>query len=357
MRPAYFPHDQWALFLGAAICLWSYYWVKPNFGAFAAGLLGYLSLSSIFTWVFVENRYLTINPYDQMALRYFSTDSIARMLIILVPLFLFSERKSQFELAGNIFFKMFLYANSMWVLLSFLIHHCKHSNSCGGIGNPSIIIGASVCMLPAIVPAWRKEWYLVALVAISVLLSKSSVALGLLGVYLAYLLLQERLYWLVALLAPLPLIAGHFMLGDRMLFSSGDRFMIWSYMMPKWATWQNLPFGTGFGTYHVFSINLQAVQKVASGSYWNTLHNDWLQMLFEGGVIGGMLMVGTYFSALYRTMAREKFSIAMSILLFGIYLGVNPGLHHAIPSLFGAWLFICALKRAPLNFYEGEIYA
>lgn len=342
----YLPHYWWALTLAASICLWSALWVMPRYGVFASSLLAYLGFSGLYVWVFVENRFVTVNPYDQMALRYFAADSVARLLILLAPLMAAAENRKNFLDWGTALCRLFVCANSAWILLELARTGCKEVNYCGGAGNPSIMAGLSVCMLPVAVRDWRKHWAVFALCALAVMSAKSSVALGLLGIYLGLSFLEAKKLWAFAAVSILPLVFGYFLLGKLELFSTGNRLMIWEYMMPAWAKGWNIPLGTGFGTYHVFSINMQAAHRLEEGVHWNTLHNDWLQMLFECGVGGLLLSLGTYFSALWKSFFEER-RLALSILLYGIYMGVNPALHHALPALFGAWLFLGALKRKP----------
>ncbi len=362
MNPIYFPHYAWAIVLALSLCGWCAAWVKPHFGAPAAALLGYLSLNAIWVWVWVENRYYSLNPYDQTALRYFAADSLVRCLALLVPMMLLAEYPALLRNNGKLMAKIFVAVNSLLVLASFVSSRCREVNSCGGTGNPSIMVGLSVCLLPMIIRSWRRDWVFFILVAMAVLISKSSVALGLLALYGAYLFLNKRAYIFAIGAVPLPLIAGYFLLGGKELFNSSDRFMIWQYMMSRWATWWNMAGGTGWGTYHVFSINLQNATHLRDGSWWDTLHNDWLQMIFECGLAGGALMVATYLHAFWRTVKAKDFALAGSIFLYGIYMGANPALHHAFPALFGAWLFVSALKKEVpctelhLQYKEGESY-
>ncbi len=113
--------------------------------------------------------------------------------------------------------------------------------------------------------------------------------------------------------------------------------------------------GTGLGTYHVLSPILQRMAKGMvdpTQGWWNTLHNDPLQMLFECGLVGFVLLLATYYSALTKVLRENDWQIAMSIILFGIYICLNPALHNPIPSLFGAWLFAYALRKSPKEYYE-----
>lgn len=338
-------HAHWSILLGVSILLWCSQWVAPRFGKIPAALFCYAMLSAIWVWAWKDNRYLPLNPYDQMALRYFAADSLAKLVVVIVPLMLLAENISAFELLGKILVGTFIVLNSSWALYSFFKTGCVATNSCGGAGNPSIMLGLSVSALPVVIQDIRRQWYLLLLVALAALVSKSSIAIILLAIYGA-LSLPPLYGYALAVIAP---IAGFYFIGGVEFFSSGDRFQIWQYMMPKWAAPANLAAGTGLGTYHVFSIHLQNFGKVAEGYYWNTLHNDWLQMLFEGGIAGMALMIGSYFSALWRMIRAKEMGFALSIVLFGIYMGVNPALHHALPVLFAAWLFIYALKRKPNN--------
>lgn len=339
MSPAFIPHYQWSVALGGMALLWSFVWVRPRFGMFPALFLSFLCLNAIWVWVWVENRYYTINPYDQMALRYFSADSLARALLILVPLMLLNRAQ---RIHGILAAKIFAVLNSIIVLMGFILHRCAAENSCGGLGNPSIMVGLSVCILPLIA-----SWPITILVTVAAIVSKSSIAIGLLAVYFAWGLTKHS-KTLAAIAFTAPFYLGSIFLGKE-LFNSSDRFMIWAYMMKAWATPWNAIAGTGWGTYHVFSINLQKATELRSNSHWNAMHNDWLQMVFECGVIGGALMIGTYFTAIKRCFLKEEYAVLFSLVLYGIYMGANPALHHALPSLFGAWLIVHALKKNQLK--------
>lgn len=363
MSLTYLPHYEWTAALGAALLLWCWGWVKPRYGIAASSLLAYASLSAIWVWIYVENRYVHIAPYDQMGLRYFACDSLARLFLVLVPLMALAENIQSFRLWGEVAIGTYVIVNSLLIFGSFATSQCRVDNSCGGLGNPSIMVGASVCMLPLVIKSWERQWGILAVVAIAVVLSKSSIALGLLAIYAAYSLIAGKRYWMAAFLFPLPFVAGYILLGKTQLFLDSGRFEIWRYMMLPWARVpENLPFGMGLGTYHVFAPSLQAVKNLNPGMYWNTLHNDWLQGIFEMGFAGALLMVTTFFTAVYRSVKVRDHALAASLVLYGLYLGVNPGLHHAIPAIFGAWLVLLALKRPnsteTIYFHnEGDVYA
>lgn len=357
----YLPHYEWAVAMGAMFIAWSYFWVKPRFGFFPAAFLGYIACNGIWFWVWVENRYYPLDAYNQMAVRYFAADSIARLLLLIVPLMLFSKNKMTFSLLGELFCRAFMVLNSIFILLGYFTHGCVKTNSCGGIGNPSIMASLSICMLPLVVRSWNTHWIVFSLVVAASFASGSSIALGLLALYVfGYLLRYKAVAW-AAVASILPVVLGAYHLGVRELFSTGDRLTLLKMIMPAWAISKNIPSGTGIGTFHVLSINLQEVlpmlkvNKYAGGYHWNTFHNDWAQMLFEGGVIGLVLMTGTYISAFRNAFRERELGLAASIFLFGIYMCVNPALHHAVPALFAGWLFTYALRKT--NNHKEPLYA
>jgi len=323
-------------------------WIKPRFGCPAALLFFYSALSAVWVWVVAENRYLPVNTYDQMALRYFACDSIAKFCLIALPIMLFAkDRRSLFLWAQGMGF-IFLTLNSLIILWQSRLG-CSLNNCGGMIGNPSISLGMSVCLMAAICDDLREQWKMVALVAVTAILSQSSVAIGLLGVYALLLMWRHyRRVWVSSLAFALVFAAGKVAAGHE-LTNNSDRFRIWSFMFERWRAPWNILAGTGLGTYHVFSINLQNIpgrEPLTNHDYWwNTLHNDLLQMLFECGVVGLSLFLFAYCSALFRMIRKGEWNIATSILLFGAYMLLDPALHNPVPALFGAWLFAYALRR------------
>jgi O-antigen ligase len=133
------------------------------------------------------------------------------------------------------------------------------------------------------------------------------------------------------------------------LFNTSDRWKIWTFMMERWNTPNNAPFGTGWGTYHVFSINLQEYGKIPTNTHWNTLHNNWLQFLFEMGWTGLVLSLLVYVAALKAALKKRDKGIVIALVLYGLYMAMDPALNFAYPAAFGAWLFLAALRRESLH--------
>lgn len=365
-------NNQWTLTAAASFVVWCLVWVKPKLGAIPAALLAYTGLSAIYVWVLTNNRYLPVASYDHhvaQALKYSAADSFGKMILLLLPLLAFSKNRHAMRMYGELACYIFVLLNSIVIGVA-LLNGCRAlDNSCGGmIGNPSIGVGLMVCMLPVFIHSWREQWKILSLAALSVFASKSSIAMGLFAAYGALFLIPwGSLHKAESGMARLLLKASAFgagtlgmarlALGDQ-LTNDSDRFHIWKFMMARWPTALNMRVGTGIGTYHVFSINLQDYAlksypdlNIGTGFWWSSLHNEPLEFLFVGGFVGLALFLATYFKALVNA-AKTDVRIAISILLYGLYMTVDPALHHPLPALFGAWLFVYALRieRHPLTY-------
>lgn len=342
---------QWFFVLFCSVFGFSFFWIKPRYGWAAATFFFYAGLSSLYVWVFKENRYVTVEPYNQMALRYFAADSLAKIALVLFPLFMVFEKRVRVDLWANAF-SIFSFFNCLVIFGQFLLHGCKQSNSCGGfVGNPSISVGLMVCMLPIMVRSIREQWILFGSIVLAVFISKSSIPVGLLALYLFFTFFPAtwRGFIISSILGAFTLFAGYLVNGVEFLNNS-DRFMIWKYMMTRWAAPINIPAGVGLGTYHVFSINLQADKGVAPGYYWNWLHNNWLTFVFEMGVIGGILSVMVYLVAVRNAYIVNRKDALIALILFGAYMFLNPALNAPFSAFFGAWLFLYVLRRDALQY-------
>ncbi len=354
-------HNQWTALLGVSVAFFCWSWVLPRFGAVAAVLFGFSSCSSIWYWTEMYNRYLSVDPYNQTALRYFACDSVAKLMLIAVPLMIYSKDRERFKYFGETIAPLFVAANSLLAIYEGIATGDCGNNNCGGIiGNPSISMGAMVCMLPVFITSFRKQWFVLSLAVIASFISQSSVAMGLLAAYfglwlfpwkmlrdgIPYKQLAYSCACVVAVMA-----SAHFAVGKE-LTNDSDRFKTWHQMFHHWNVPLNYLTGTGLGTYHVFSVNLQGQDLGAVPKFWwNTLHNDFLQMLFECGIVGFLLLFAAYGSALLKTLKEYDYRISLSIVLFGLYMTLDPALHNPIPVLFGAWLFVYALRREPTKEY------
>lgn len=364
--------DQWFFLALFSIITLSWTVLKPRLGWTATIFLTYCMLSASWVWLFRNNRYIPIEPYAQQAIRMFALDGMMKLWLILAPLLLLAKSKNQFRWTGELASLLFVCLNSGNVIYQAIRQHievggwCSLENTCGGfLGNPSMSISFTVAVLPvAIAQTTSASRILVLLlVAAAAYLSKSSMAVGMIAVALGIYLMLRHKYWLV-FMTGLPLVFGYLSMGKTM-FSSGLRFEMWNLFMRIWANNPaNWPWGMGYGTFGVFSRNIQhsladpekgeEVRKLLGLSsavnprndhWWVWLHNDWLQLIFDIGIVGLTLGVATYLVAVNSLWRKKDLSVLASLLLYGILMVFNYPTHVHVSSLFGAWLMLVALLK------------
>lgn len=96
-----------------------------------------------------------------------------------------------------------------------------------------------------------------------------------------------------------------------------DRREMWCAAMSYWWHHANVWIGTGLGTFMLFGRKVQEVNHWPLEEIWFSLHNDWLQALFEVGLIGLGLAVWLLLSSLKRLRPAERLcllSVAVAAL-------------------------------------------
>lgn len=361
--------NQWFILAAFSISVLAWKVLIPKVGRLPTVLICYCLLSAAYTWLFRENRYIQVEQYDQQAIRYFSVDAATKLLLILWPMFILAKHERPFRWLGELGAVLVIYLNCgslLWMAFKQYQNTgkvCAIENSCGGmLGNPSMSMSFMVALLPiALVQSTKSSrWILISLVAVSVLLSKSSIALGMLALLAVVYAAYRNIY--LIFLAPSAMALGYGILGKDLL-SDGLRFKMWGFFMERWASNPaNWLWGMGYGSFGVFSRHIQrGVKQLPDGSeiklwapvhedhWWTWMHNDWLQIIFELGIIGILLAVPVYFLALKR-LHRMKYNHALlSLAMFGILMVFNYPLHVHLSSLFGAWLMMVALVKFPEN--------
>lgn len=346
--PQDFYYDPWAVYCGFMAVAFCLGWVMPNFGAPVALLLLYTFVNWLYVWQVKENRYVVLGPYDQIAIRYFAADSVAKILLICIPIMCWFRRDpdSAREDAG-ILAAVFCAVGAAYVLYQFAVHtdHCAAPNSCGGFtGNESMHAGMLCVTLPFVIKyfARRIAQIVTFMVVLTIFITKSRVGVGLLSAEVAlWLVFSGRRRLLLGSL--LPLAVGYLLLPKSLLETNG-RWFTWKYAMRHWANNSDFyPFGTGLGSFHPIFLNIQNYFEGVAYSHWRWLHNDWLQTLFELGAVGLVLSLIVYLDALWRSR-RDKF-ILTSLTLLGILMTMNYPLHSPAGCLFTAWIICCACFR------------
>lgn len=146
-------------------------------------------------------------------------------------------------------------------------------------------------------------------------------------------------------------MVGFLMQGSNLVASSG-RYNVWGQAMEFWWRAINKWFGAGAGTYYMMGPAIQVTNADLSsghaqiaGFFW--LHNDWLQILFETGIIGLLLTISIF--ALTLNKAKRFPEIFAGLLTFGAIAIIQMPLRWILFSCLGAFFIrksFSALKES-----------
>lgn len=192
----------------------------------------------------------------------------------------------------------------------------------------------------------RQAFWLCPLGLIAVVITPSSMGFlglvaGVAGTMIPFL--KPKAWLSVALLALVALVA----LGplvDHDMFKAATRYDVWMEAL-RFQTGGGIiqtVIGVGLGSFKVFAHPI-VVGIIPPGRTWIWLHNDWLQIMFELGVIGLGLAVWSYMQFLALSITRPW--LFASFLSFGAAMIGNYPLHMAAFALTGAWMAREAIRE------------
>ncbi len=149
---------------------------------------------------------------------------------------------------------------------------------------------------------------------LAIVLSRSSIPYGVLGVCLAARLFQERKAWVVW--GFLPIFAGWIAERGRFFKPDGSgRFSAYGVFMSDWWSQGRILFGQGLCSFRELGHVIQSRHAFNLHEIWPWLHSDWLQCVFELGVIGFLL-----YACLFVQTAKKLYN---DRLLFPIFIGLG----------------------------------
>lgn len=335
--------------LGVALAMLLALKFYERFGMACGAMLGYLALSTV--WVIAaDSRYTTLNPYDLMALRYYSSESLIKLLLVSLPFLALGGSRYDVRGIGRFLVVVFCLVSLWQVFWEASWHGCAVLNSCGGaLKNPSLNDAMMAVCLPILEAVFPFGWAFVIPVALASMLGKSAIGTGMCALYVTMTLWGKGLYGRLSIMAAIPtiILTGYLTHGHKSFFDSSGRFQMWVFFMKLWAVnWRNWLTGTGFGTFGIFSNNLQQAFKTNPSDWWIWMHNDWLQMAFECGIVGLAIMIWLYITCLIKLYIQGRAAPELkSLLLFGVMMGCEYSLHIAPCCLFAAWIAAIALVQ------------
>lgn len=127
------------------------------------------------------------------------------------------------------------------------------------------------------------------------------------------------------------------------LFTAPYRIEWWTKIMGWWWENANVWFGTGLGTYFYLGPGIQKTLEPSNPHVMLWMHNDWLQILFETGIIGLALTLAVYFKVLRRTW-KVDYTSFQTLVLIGASMCAYYPLHWYLTSVFAAFVLRLGLS-------------
>ncbi len=146
----------------------------------------------------------------------------------------------------------------------------------------------------------------------------------------AALVLRPKLAWLA-----LPAAAIAFYHGHGEWHDVGGRLNAWRASTDFWLSRGHWLLGEGLGS---FSVLGQEVTRHDKSGLFTWLHSDWLQGLFEGGILMILAMGFCYGRALYYCRNENSRQLQAALVCYGTWATVQMPLHFVLSALLVAVL-------------------
>jgi len=320
-----------------------YFWLKERSNWWAPLIVPYLFISCAWT-LYDGNQYMSVAHLTRSSLQTFSMNYLMGALCVGIMVFICRKRwKESMAIIG--------FADSLYVMFE-RFYLMKEPYFCGGfIGNASLnacFIAATIPLMMSFLTA-RLTIIMLGITCLSVLLSGSSMgiaALLFMGVYslYAHIGFTRKLFVYSAFIVIGLFMLGMTVAGDKFL-STSNRADMWQFFFGHWwnMNWKFNLFGTGVGTFPVFSSDWQQYFKVALPAWWTWMHNDLLDLLFEGGIVGALLSLLSWLYLYLRSKSMDIYFHTSFATFSFISLGNYP-FHIPLTALLGGYLIVECLK-------------
>lgn len=130
------------------------------------------------------------------------------------------------------------------------------------------------------------------------------------------------------------------------LFFKGGDFLSDSGRFEKWTAAigyldRDYLFGHGLGSYFLYGPHIQSMTGIG-GAIFVWLHNDVLQIIFETGIVGGILCVASWSMAFFSSKSSWVRASLMGMIPFAFF---NMPSRFFMSALFAAFLFRSAFDE------------
>lgn len=150
--------------------------------------------------------------------------------------------------------------------------------------------------------------------------------------------IKNRIFVALIVLLIITLMATIFV--PSLFFDSG-RFVIWK-MVADWSVQHNTLkewlLGYGNGSYFMWGPAIQKETGVHVTEWWIWCHNDWLQVIFEQGIIGFGFYVWLFLDTLIGFHDHNKPYLTVALISFGVSSFFNFNVHLGSTAILGGLL-------------------
>lgn len=162
----------------------------------------------------------------------------------------------------------------------------------------------------------------------------------------AYFLQKKRVF-VACIIGSFVLLIGAQFSNESKMFDS-PRLNVWPYFMNIYWKYFDPWIGSGIGTFQwIGPLAQQKEQVFLKNGLHLWMHNDYLQVLFETGIIGLTLMMATVFDCLKRSWKNRELFVTV-IATLATMLTYYP-FHWFITQVWACLLIRCCYEK-PLNF-------
>jgi len=215
-----------------------------------------------------------------------------------------------------------------------------------------ILYPAFLHMIVAPLIKLKARWLTISASLLSVMVpvvcvvSKSATAvIGISLAILSYLIVSKKVR-LVPIIAVIAILGAGLLTQGKSFYTGKARIKMASLAIEHVQKSNSQTWGTGIGTFRVLGPAIQ-MKKWKGPGYFLWLHNDWIQIWFEFGWVGLILVLLISLKALI--LSREQAWLVSSLVAYGFVMCVQMPLRLFLPSLFAIVLLRLAIERPDGN--------
>lgn len=290
-------------------------------------------------WAIMSGRYEEYALIDQIAFKQMA----GLQTLVFVILILVAINSALCHLLLRFFFGYFMFS-CLYIIYNRIFLGVGAFNSTGLLGNASMVSCTLAVLLPLVFENLRRNFIngkltciIYGIFWIAIFCSGSSLGIGLAALSTSGLMVIHAKTKIFAIIGIYGLAGaiGYVLLGGS-LFHSSSRDIIYELSMKWWDQNANVWVGLGPGTTTILLPYIQKINDWSESYLYIYMHSDWLQILFEHGVLGLISALGLFFYLIHRS--RHNPYLTLSIVTYGIFMICNFPMRLPLTALLGAVL-------------------